>query len=409
MFGIKSMRQTMKEIEVNVAYRWFLGLDFFDDVPHFSTFGKNYKRRFEGTDLFEQIFTQILLQCMKQGLVDTSTFYVDATHVKAAANSKKSKKILVAKKTARFYDEQLREEIDKDREDHDKKPLKDKDDDDNNGGNSPAGGGEEKEKKVSTTDPESGWFHKGEHKEVFAYSVEAASDKHGWIMGYTIHPGNEHDSQTFPAIYEKLKEYGPEKIVVDAGYKTPAIAKMLIDDGITPIMPYKRPMTKKGFFRKSEYVYDELYDCYICPNDQILSYRTTNRDGYREYKSDPKVCENCPYLSQCTKSKLHQKTVVRHVWEDYLEQCEDIRQTIGMKDIYDKRKQTIERIFGTAKEHHGMRYTQMIGKAKMSMKVGLTFACMNMKKLVRIMDKRFREGSDNDWFFMKFRKISAYI
>ena len=409
MFGIKSMRQTMKEIEVNVAYRWFLGLDFFDDVPHFSTFGKNYKRRFEGTDLFEQIFTQILLQCMKQGLVDTSTFYVDATHVKAAANSKKAKKILVAKKTAKFYDEQLREEIDKDREDHGKKPLKDKDDDDNNGGNSPAGGGEQKEKKVSTTDPESGWFHKGEHKEVFAYSVEAASDKHGWIMGYTIHPGNEHDSQTFPAIYEKLKEYGPEKIVVDAGYKTPAIAKMLIDDGITPIMPYKRPMTKKGFFRKSEYVYDEHYDCYICPNDQILSYRTTNRDGYREYKSDPKVCESCPYLSQCTKSKLHQKTVVRHVWEDYLEQCEDIRQTIGMKDIYDKRKQTIERIFGTAKEHHGMRYTQMIGKAKMSMKVGLTFACMNMKKLVRIMDKRCREDHDNARFFKIFRKMPAYI
>ena len=409
MFGIKSMRQTMKEIDVNVAYKWFLGLDFFDDVPHFSTFGKNYKRRFEGTDLFEQIFTQILLQCMKQGLVDTSTFYVDATHVKAAANSKKAKKILVAKKTAKFYDEQLREEIDKDREDHGKKPLKDKDDDDNNGGNSPAGGGEEKEKKVSTTDPESGWFHKGEHKEVFAYSVEAASDKHGWIMGYTIHPGNEHDSQTFPAIYEKLKEYGPEKIVVDAGYKTPAIAKMLIDDGITPIMPYKRPMTKKGFFRKSEYVYDELYDCYICPNDQILSYRTTNRDGYREYKSDPIICVSCPYLSQCTKSKLHQKTVVRHVWEDYLEQCEDIRQTIGMKDIYDKRKQTIERIFGTAKEHHGMRYTQMIGKAKMSMKVGLTFACMNMKKLVKIMDKRLREDPDNARFFMNLRKMPAYI
>ena len=409
MFGIKSMRQTMKEIEVNVAYRWFLGLDFFDDVPHFSTFGKNYKRRFEGTDLFEQIFTQILLQCMKRGLVDTSTFYVDATHVKAAANSKKSKKILVAKKTAKFYDEQLREEIDKDREEHDKKPLKDKDDDGSGGGNSPAGGGEQKEKKVSTTDPESGWFHKGEHKEVFAYSVEAASDKHGWIMGYTIHPGNEHDSQTFPAIYEKLKEYGPEKIVVDAGYKTPAIAKMLIDDGITPIMPYKRPMTKKGFFRKSEYVYDEHYDCYICPNDQILSYRTTNRDGYREYKSDPGICENCPYLSQCTQSKLHQKTVIRHVWEEYLEQCEDIRQTIGMKDIYDKRKQTIERIFGTAKEHHGMRYTQMIGKAKMSMKVGLTFACMNMKKLVKIMDKRLREDPDNARFFMNLRKMPAYI
>ena len=49
MFGIKSMRQTIKEIEVNMAYRWFLGLGFHDPVPHFSTFGKNYKRRLEGT------------------------------------------------------------------------------------------------------------------------------------------------------------------------------------------------------------------------------------------------------------------------------------------------------------------------------------------------------------------------
>lgn len=79
-----------------MAYRWFLGLDFFDSVPHFSTFGKNYKRRFEGTDLFEQIFANILLQCMNQGLVDPSTIFVDATHVKAAANRKKAKKILVA-------------------------------------------------------------------------------------------------------------------------------------------------------------------------------------------------------------------------------------------------------------------------------------------------------------------------
>lgn len=59
LYGIKSMRQTMKEIEVNVAYRWFLGLDMLDPVPHFSTFGKNYTRRFKDTDLFEQIFSKI--------------------------------------------------------------------------------------------------------------------------------------------------------------------------------------------------------------------------------------------------------------------------------------------------------------------------------------------------------------
>lgn len=282
MFGIKSMRKTIKEIEVNMAYRWFLGLGFHDPVPHFSTFGKNYKRRFEGTDLFEQIFEKILFQCMKQGLVDTDTIFVDATHVKAAANRKKAKKILVAKKNARAYDKQLREEIDADREAHGKKPLKDKDDDDPSGGGS-APETPMKEQKQSTTDPESGWFHKGEHKEVFAYGIETGCDKHGWILGYTVHPGNEHDSMTFPYVYEKHRMFEPENIVLDAGYKNPPIAKLLMDDGVTPIFPYSRGKTRKGFFRKNDYVYDEYFDCYICPNDKVLKYSTTNRDGYREY------------------------------------------------------------------------------------------------------------------------------
>ena len=386
LYGIKSMRQTIREIEVNMAYRWFLGLDFCDAVPHFTTFGKNYTRRFEGTDLFEQIFTKILYQCMKSGLVDGTDIFIDSTHVKACANKKKAKKIVVAKKAARFYDEQLKSEINADREEHGKKPLREHDDDDDDSGNS--GSGETKEQKVSTTDPESGWFHKGEHEEVFAYSVETGCDRHGWILGFTVHPGNDHDSKTFPAIYEKMKSFLPAHIIADAGYKTPALAKMMLDDGITPVFPYHKPMTRKGFFRKKEYVYDDYYDCIICPNNQTLKYSTTNRDGYREYKSDPAVCAGCPFLSQCTDSRSHQKVVLRHVWEPYMEICEEVRQSKGMRDLYDLRKQTIERNFGTAKEHHAMRYTQQIGKEKMTMKVALTFACMNMKKLARLLSLR---------------------
>ena len=70
LYGIRSMRQTIKEIEVNVAYRWFLGLEMQEPVPHFSTFGKNYTRRFKDTDLFEQIFSHILMECYKFKLVD---------------------------------------------------------------------------------------------------------------------------------------------------------------------------------------------------------------------------------------------------------------------------------------------------------------------------------------------------
>ena len=70
-----------------------------------------------------------------------------------------------------------------------------------------------------------------------------------------------------------------------------------------------------------------------------------------------------------------------------METCEDIRHTLGMKDVYSHRKETIERLFGTAKEAHGFRYMQMKGKARMRMKVGLTYACMNLKKLARMLQR----------------------
>lgn len=399
LYGIRSMRQTIKEIEVNVAYRWFLGLDMLDKVPHFSTFGKNYSRRFKDTDLFEQIFSHILEECYKFRLVDPTEVFVDAMHVKARANGHKMRK-RIAKQEALFYEDMLKKEINEDRAAHGKKSLKDKDDD--NTPSSGNGSSKEKEIKESTTDPDSGWFHKGEHKEVFAYAVETACDKHGWILGYTISPGNLHDSRTFKGLYDKISDIGINTLIADAGYKTPAIAKLLLDDGIKPLFPYKSPMTKDGFFKKSDFVYDEYYDYVICPNDQHLEYSTTNRDGYREYKSNGHICKGCPYLSQCTNSQNHVKVFTRHIWEDYMETCEDIRHTLGMKDLYKKRKETIERLFGTAKENHGFRYTQMYGKARMEMKVGMTFACLNLKKLARILNKRGIINSPNKPFFTKY-------
>lgn len=405
LYGIRSMRQTIKEIEVNVAYRWFLGLEMTDKVPHFSTFGKNYSRRFKDTDLFEQIFSHILTECYKFRLVDPTEIFVDATHIKARANNKKMQK-RIAHEEALFYEDMLRNEINTDRREHGKKELKDKDKDDNSGNFSSSGSKKEKTIKCSTTDPDSGWFHKGEHKQVFAYAIETACDKHGWILGYTVSPGNLHDSRTFKGLYDKIKDIGMETLIADAGYKTPAIAKLLIDDEIKPLFPYKRPMTKEGFFKKYDYVYDDYYDCYVCPNNQILKYTTTNREGYREYKSCGNTCGNCPYLSKCTESREHVKVISRHIWEPYMEMCEDIRHTLGMNELYKKRKETIERLFGTAKESHGFRYTQLIGKARMEMKVGLTFACMNLKKLAKI---KQRMGLLKDSFLYLYRLILNLI
>lgn len=371
-YGIRSMRQTIKEIEVNTAYRWFLGLTLDDKVPHFTTYGKNYSRRFQDKQVISEIFNQVLHQALMAGLIDPSEIFVDGTHIKAAANNHKYRKEMVVQQ-AKFMSDQLEFEIDCDRKKHAKKLLK------------PAIKSEAKEKKISTTDPESGWFHKGDHKEVFAYTAQVACDKHGWVLAYSVEAGNVHDSQAFPALFTKLELFSPQFLIADSGYKTPSIAKFLLEKTITPVFPYTRPRGIKGKLRPKDFVYDEYYDCYLCPENHELTYRTTTRDGYREYKSDPQICVTCPLLSICTESQNHQKVVTRHIWKDEMEICEDIRHRRGMKELYQKRKETIERLFGTAKEYHNLRYTREKGKPKMEDKVGLTLACLNIKKLVKIM------------------------
>ncbi len=393
-FNIRSMRQTIKEVEVNMAYRWFLGLDFYDKVPHFSTFGKNYERRFKDTDIFNQIFTNILEQAISYGFVDTSIQFVDSTHVKAHANRNKVKKVKIEKE-ARVYQKELEKEINEDRNDHDKNDIDFKN----------SSTIETNEISQSTTDPESGLFHKGNHKEIFAYSIQTSCDKNGWILGYKSYPGNQHDSTTFPSFFdEEIAKYKPEKLVMDAGYKTPYIAKKLIENGIMPVLPYTRPKTKPKLenpFYHREFKYDEINDCYICPEGKILLYSTTSKEGYRIYQSKKSLCENCPSLNRCTASKSKQKVITRHIWQGYIDYCEWYRLTPEGKAEYKQRKETIERNFGSAKEYHSFRYTNMIGKAKMDMKAALTFACLNMKKLVNLLDKIYGGGDPVSDFFRK--------
>jgi len=379
LFGIRSMRQTIKEIEVNMAYRWFLGYGMTGEIPHFTTFGKNYVRRFADSDIFEKIFERILLEAVKSGFVDASAVFIDATRIKASANKKKAVNEVVKVKAKHYHDE-LMEEINGDRIEHGKKPFKDKDDNDNDDTSPPA-----KNIKTSTTDPECGLFHKGEHEKMFAYTSHTACDKHGFILGCDIAPGNVHDSVMFDALYRNVLSVFPEIEItaLDSAYKTPWIMKQIFDSGRLASTPYKRPLTKKGFFKKYDYVYDEYHGCVICPENQILKYSTTNRDGYREYKSIPKICANCPSRHMCTESKNYQKVVTRHVWEDYMELAEDVRHSPEGKAAYALRKETIERVFADAKEKHFMRYTHYRGLAKLKMQTLLTFAAMNLKKLAR--------------------------
>ena len=380
LFGIRSLRQTLKEIEVNIAYRWFLGLGLDTPVPHFATVSYAFATRFP-SELSEGIFAWVLETAVKRKYIKPQNIFIDGTHIKASAN--KNKKIKeFAEQTARVYEEQLREEINVDRERHGKKPLKDKDDD-----NTPP---KTKEVTASTTDPECGVFRKGEHEVQFAYEAHTACDENGYILGYEVTPGNVHDSIAFDTVYDKVTGQFEEveSVVMDSAYRTPWICKKIMENGRQAVLPYKRPMTKEGFFKKYDYVYDGHYDCILCPNNHVLKYATTNRYGYREYKSDPKICISCPYRSQCTHSKNCQKVVTRHVWEEWVELADDVRYTPQGYAIYQRRKETIERVFADAKEKHAMRYTHMRGLTRVKAWVGLKYAAMNLKKMAIWVDKR---------------------
>ena len=122
MFGINSMRKTCEECEVNLAYRWYLGLSIDDKIPDYSTWSQNYIRRYRGTEIFDVIFKKILKQAKEYKMLNMKTVYGDGTHQKASANKNKYIDVEVELE-AKSYDEELLKEINEERKNLNKKPF----------------------------------------------------------------------------------------------------------------------------------------------------------------------------------------------------------------------------------------------------------------------------------------------
>lgn len=121
-FGIKSERQLMKEVEVNLAYRWFLGFNLTDKVPNHSTLSQNRRRRFSESMIYQEIFDEIVFKAIERNFIDGTTLFTDSTHIKANANKHKFKKEFVAPSILNYLEE-LEKDVNKDRLDHNKEPL----------------------------------------------------------------------------------------------------------------------------------------------------------------------------------------------------------------------------------------------------------------------------------------------
>lgn len=380
LFGIRSERQLMREIEVNVAYRWFLHLRLTDKVPDASTISQNRRRRFNDSSIYQDIFDEIVEQAIRAGLIDGTVLYTDSTHLKASANKNRFDRQMVAKSRADYLDA-LDADIAQDRAAHGKKPLKQKE-------HAPV----VKETKVSRTDPDSGYMVRDGKPEGFFYLDHRTVDgAHSLITDTHVTPGNVHDSTPYLSRLDRQRErfgFDVHAAGLDAGYFTAGIAKGLEDRKIKGVIGYRRPTHRKGYLRKRDFDYVPGIDGYRCPQGELLPYGTTNRSGYREYKSSPKVCKTCPLREACTQSRNHTKVVTRHVWQESLEKVTANRLSSWGKRIYERRKETVERSFADAKQLHGLRYARLRGLNKVREQCLMAASAQNIKKMALILTRK---------------------
>lgn len=388
--GKNSIRATLEETKVNMAYRWFLNISLTGKVPNYSTFSQNYIRRYENSSVFKKIFEDIISQLIDNNLIDPSIIFVDGTHIKANANKKKFYKKEVTVVFTQF-EKQIQKEINQFRKENGRDDFEDDDDDSNTFTDEETGEiktiKETKKINISKVDQDCGMYVKGEHERMFAYVDQVACDKQGYVLGFDVNPGNMHDSKAFLPFFENdLLKYNPTTICADAAYINAGNAKFVLDEGINLLAPYVRPRGNKDSFNiKFKYIME--VNSFLCPNGNLLTFNNIDKNGYMQYTIDKYNCEGCPFKKECYKNYLR-KVVRRHLYQDYLDVCRNYRLSEEGKETYKQRKETIERVFADGKEKHGLRYTRFKGLEKNRHLRCLLYACMNIKKAALYLNKK---------------------
>ena len=383
LYGIKSEVKLAQMVNENIAFKWFLGLKLTEKGPDHATISINRVRRFRDNNIAEKVFDEILRQCVDKGLVGGQILYTDSTHIKAKANKHK-KRLVTVEETPASYMAELDAQIDLDRKALGKKPF-DREDDGDDGNDDPPSGG--KTRMESTTDPDSGQLSKEGKPDGFHYSEHRTVDsKRNVIVNIHITPANVHDVTPVPELLEEIEGrlgHLPKYMGLDAGYHSAWIAHLLETKGIQGVIGYRRHTHREEHYGKYRFKYDPTFDTYFCPEGKRLYWKTTTREGYRQYFSNRKDCAGCPRRAACFSEKATRRMVTRHVWQDALDEVTAFTKTLHGRRLYSWRKETIERSFAEAKENHGLRFARMLGLANMREQSFLTAAVQNMKRLVK--------------------------
>ncbi len=374
LYNMASERQLMREIQVNLAHRWYLGYDLDEEIPDHSILSK--ARRRLGAEFFERLFEFILGCCQKVGLVNGENVLIDSTIVQANAS-------LDSLTTLRYrpseywqqLEQQAEPQIKSEVSDHrlgQKRPRKNRTSD----------------KKYSKTDPDASLYHRFGQGSKLAYKTHfvADSDK-GVITAVATSSAAVDDTSVVPELLEDHERScgTPRRAVADHLYGSQDCLGYLQNKGIETVIRERKGGNSHGGFDKSEFSYDTELDIYRCPSDQILRRRyTQSRDVKALYSCDVGVCGVCKLRGQCIASS--DPDAVRQVTRydtGYVERAQAACASSQGRSLLKKRQTCIEGLFGQAKSQHGLDRARLRGLAKMHIQGLLTAMVLNVKKLLR--------------------------
>jgi len=354
-YNIKSERQIEKEIQVNLAYRWFIRYDLDERVPDHSVISQTRRRKFSESGVFQEIFDEIVRKLQAGGFVKGETILTDSTHIKANASMK-------SLTPTKEYLEELESAVDEG-------PRKV-----SNGTH------------ISRSDPDSKLMNRPGKPKGLHYLEHRSIDETGYITDVTITPGNASDHAGYvERLKRQEKSFGfcIKNCVADKGYGYFEVYHDLTEMGIEAYIPLKDNISVSKYeYQKDRFQYDREKEIYICPEGETLHKRKklkTDKSAYI-YANRTVICRVCPSLAKCGYAP---KTIERHIYEDDVIFQLEKENSGEWKRLSKLRHTLMEGSFGDAKNNHGLSRAKMRGNEKVMEQSLLTAVVQNIKKMVK--------------------------
>jgi len=373
LYGITSERKLVEELRMHLAWRWFTGLGFDQEIPHHSTFSKNRHGRFLESNLFQQLFEEIVARCMEAGLVRGDQLSVDGSFIEANA-AKQSRvpreqlaEVAQVNHTVRQYLVELEEQ---------------------NPGEEPV----HQQEQVSTTDPDSTYATKGGTPARLGYYDNYLIDNESCVI-VGVQATAARLSQETVAAQEMIARFAqrqgrePASLAADATYGNGEFLQWLFDRGITPWMRTRDSALRKKspFYGPERFTYLPASNRYLCPAGEQLNYVGLNvRNRAHAYIGSAKRCGACSQKAQCTSGRY--KYLAIHMHESARERTRQLAATLDFAHAQRQRKK-VEALFAELKNQIGMRRLRLRRMKFVREQFFLAAAAQNIKRLVRFLSK----------------------